>query len=873
MSAADEEDGDAAPEAGTFSSTVVSLKDLPSWPLPPPSPPSMPPSMPPQLHRGNMTDAQLECQFEQGIDLSVSGDAHVTSSAHSVDSQTQCCALCAMQDGCSRFVFIPGSGACAMFPHVPKAQIIRTSNPATVSGTVFIARAARDAPAVEHARCAYEVGYSYVHGALGAGRPIDGPHITSQQECCDACERNAECVKFVFEKFGGGCQLFESFAEKYRTPGLIAGHMLARTGMAYLAGAASRLDAESPPPHPPLRAPPVPPSFVVALLAPPPAPPPGEGEAAQVLLEYASIAIGGIIVFGLLLCTYCFYFGEIQGALHVWTRGRLGQAKFSLLPKTLQELDGGGGANGGRAVGVDDDGGGGRRSRRRGGDKRPKLLMQQQQPQKGVPAAGLASLTCATQSITQRKDVDVAACDTLDELLDVAWEEFGHLLKQLRKKDVAMLCWVGGGGGGSEGPGDTAAGQWLTVTPSSVFERVRACTYLKLVEKKSVAAGVPEAGVAFPKALPPARRPPPAAQPTPPPQPLQPPAPAEPFAPQPASSGLPPASSQDAAEVAPRQPAAEAPPPQPSAATLAPGIDPQQHAALIEAVTKLVIASQQTPQAAGHMLAAQPLSLPLPQQPSLQQPQQAPPPMSPPTPLTLAAQAQQQLQQPAPPPLPPPPPPQQQQPALPPPQPPPPSQPEAADNDDDDAGSTVSYAMPSRAPATYLTTPYLATFDEDPPSKANDDIDQMSLPPPRPINRRSAASAAFAREQEREEQQRIAAAQGSGGGIATAAPPPSVERLDQPPVSAEVLAAAAAAAAYDADSCDAPFLLSEMGEGMVGKRVEVHGLKDKSELNGRGGRVASYERAKDRYKVRLDAQSIDGLPTVLGFRAQNLKLV
>jgi hypothetical protein len=53
----------------------------------------------------------------------------------------------------------------------------------------------------------------------------------------------------------------------------------------------------------------------------------------------------------------------------------------------------------------------------------------------------------------------------------------------------------------------------------------------------------------------------------------------------------------------------------------------------------------------------------------------------------------------------------------------------------------------------------------------------------------------------------------------------------------------------------------------AGSRVRVHGLAAKPELNSRVGSVVSYDAAKERYRVRLDAP----LSQVLAFRGSNLR--
>ena len=444
--------------------SVVSLSDF-TWPTPPPSPPVLPP-LPPPERRLNVTADQLECQFEQGIDLTVSSSAqHKPSAAHAVDSQQQCCALCALKSGCSRFVYIPGSGVCALLPHVPKIEILRTSNPATVAGALFLARAELSAPERPHAHCTFEVGYGYAKGALGAGRPLDEPQITSQQACCDACDRNPECVKFVFEKYGGGCQLFEAFSERIKTPGLIAGQITARLAIGYTPSMSE--DGIAPSPPPPFESSPAPPTLGFSLL-PPPLPPSDEGGAAEAVLAYGSIVVGGFMVMAVLLCTYCFYFGEIQGLLHQWTRGRYGKAKFSLLPKSLQELELAANAE------PDTTEQQGKKKKKKSRGKEVGLL-----GHKGPPE-GHASVACETENVTQKKNVEVADCASYDELLDRVWEEFGHVLKAMRPKDMALMCWV------PSAPPDANEGEWMLLTKASDMTQATTGHALKLAHKQLI---------------------------------------------------------------------------------------------------------------------------------------------------------------------------------------------------------------------------------------------------------------------------------------------------------------------------------------------------------------------------------------------------
>ena len=58
---------------------------------------------------------------------------------------------------------------------------------------------------------------------------------------------------------------------------------------------------------------------------------------------------------------------------------------------------------------------------------------------------------------------------------------------------------------------------------------------------------------------------------------------------------------------------------------------------------------------------------------------------------------------------------------------------------------------------------------------------------------------------------------------------------------------------------------------LLGKRVEVCGLVGKAELNGRLGTASTFDAAKGRYRVRLEAR-LDDEAQVLAFKVDNLRL-
>ncbi|KAL1529654.1 hypothetical protein AB1Y20_000595 [Prymnesium parvum] len=202
---------------------VLKLEDLPEWPLPPPSPPSLPPYPPPNRHLN--ASSHLECNFETGVDISLTNAGSQQGVRHVTDSQIQCCALCAIRLSCRNFVFMPDNHVCALLPLVASEHLFRSNNPATVAGTVFVSHEQTKTKPQTHAECSYDVGRAYSQGRLGQAHSFDGgsQQLTSQQACCDACDRKGDCSKFTYEKYGGVCTLFSPIAEQYSTPGMIAG--------------------------------------------------------------------------------------------------------------------------------------------------------------------------------------------------------------------------------------------------------------------------------------------------------------------------------------------------------------------------------------------------------------------------------------------------------------------------------------------------------------------------------------------------------------------------------------------------------------------------------------------------------------------------
>ena len=69
-----------------------------------------------------------------------------------------------------------------------------------------------------------------------------------------------------------------------------------------------------------------------------------------------------------------------------------------------------------------------------------------------------------------------------------------------------------------------------------------------------------------------------------------------------------------------------------------------------------------------------------------------------------------------------------------------------------------------------------------------------------------------------------------------------------------------------------PGCQSSPGAALLGRRVRVHGLAGKVELNEQIGLVKSFDEAKQRYRVQLDTPPT-GSSRVLAFKQDNLKVI
>jgi len=411
------------------------IKD-PSPPPPPRPPPEPPHSPPPPLpaHLGTRTDTHIECSFEEDTDYSVSADATGSYTDLKADTQKHCCSLCGMQPGCTDFVYEPSSKTCVLLPHVPSSELIKSHNPSTVAGSVFISHVSN-----YHASCEFDVASGYSGGSLGMGTPLSGMKITTKQDCCDACERDETCAKFTFEKFSGTCEIFSAFSEHYFTSGLLSGTVDGRT---HVGPAVDEAKLELGVPSATLELPPAPPTFLLSSLKAA-SPPPAELDVAKRVVADLSLTIGFIMIFGLLVCSYCFFSPQLQAMLFSVSGGKLGKAPRSLLPTHSNS------------------------------EETKALTHKKRKRQKLEP--GWARVTVQTSQLTQNKDVEVEGCETLADVRTAIWEEFGHLLAGFKRpaKDTIVLCI----------PGSDGRGHWQLVSESSDIARVVACGTLKLMEK------------------------------------------------------------------------------------------------------------------------------------------------------------------------------------------------------------------------------------------------------------------------------------------------------------------------------------------------------------------------------------------------------
>ena len=425
-----------------------------SWPPPPPSPQAPQVSSPPPLpvRLTNRSDVLLECEFFEGVDLTVLGAAGPTIDRVSA-TKHDCCALCGRHAGCDSFVFMPDSKACLLMPPTSSEGIQKIPNPSTIGGQVRVSLPEDHVSVAHFTGCRYEAGSSYTGGALtAAAQPVAsvGGHTATKQDCCDACARVPSCAKFVYEVYSGSCQLFSPIAERYYVQGLISGTMTSRNGESLGLANVSFSDFELPEVNNDdmaLNYPPTPPTLL-SLRQPPPSPPPDDQQLAADVLANVSLLVGTVFILMVLLCAYLIFSVQIMGWLHKVSDGKLGRPPKALMLTAVEQS-----------------------AAARKASSRKLLGHKQREP-------GVLKVTVQTSQLSQKKEVEVGACETVAELRNLIWDEFSHLLSKLRHTDTVLLCYQAD---------DSGANPWMLVTPASNMQRVVACEALKLVEKRLVA--------------------------------------------------------------------------------------------------------------------------------------------------------------------------------------------------------------------------------------------------------------------------------------------------------------------------------------------------------------------------------------------------
>ena len=438
-------------------------------PPPPPRPPPRPPFAPPRpLSRmgRHHTREHFECSFMPGVELSV--DASEGYTDRSAGSKEECCNTCGLKAGCQDFVFEPSSGTCVLLPHVSQDKISHTKNEYTVSGSlqITIVKKSED----EHGTCDFLPSSGYSGGSLGEGQPLVGGHaIESKQDCCDACDRDERCAKFTYETYSHSCMLYEAFAEKYLTDGLLSGVVSDRSSKAIQAPHTQRGSSEDdisqhiwmrvPPP-------PVPPMIAWAnQFGAPPAAAPLQVDTASEVLAYVSLGIGGLMVFMFLLCAYCFFREDILRLLGMSS----GKKSHNRKTYAVAPVDDGERRRGGRERDCD---------RRKSRERETARDKEGRRKKRGAEraSAGYANVRVETKALTQKKEVYVADCDDCASLRKRIREEFPSVCGS--KNNMLLFCLEPSPEGGEE-----AAQRWLLVVSSSDVKQVVDCSMLRMIER------------------------------------------------------------------------------------------------------------------------------------------------------------------------------------------------------------------------------------------------------------------------------------------------------------------------------------------------------------------------------------------------------
>ena len=157
-----------------------------------------------------LKDPSEACRFHEGVEFSTHHS--IGYSDINVKDKEACCNACQRAEGCNHFVYEPSSSTCELLPHVEAADLVRTKNKATISGSLT-----SNIEWEEHTKCSVYEESTFANGRIGLARDHDGLLVISQQGCCDACAREPGCAKWAFAIDHLECTLFEAYAERFRT--------------------------------------------------------------------------------------------------------------------------------------------------------------------------------------------------------------------------------------------------------------------------------------------------------------------------------------------------------------------------------------------------------------------------------------------------------------------------------------------------------------------------------------------------------------------------------------------------------------------------------------------------------------------------------
>jgi hypothetical protein len=271
------------------------------------------------------------------------------------------------------------------------------------------------------------------------------------------------CSKFVYEKFGGTCELHSGVAELYYTFALISGTVDGKADPperpASKRKKSSATDYDEEPALIPMEkpTPPTPPGFIGGGDFPPPFPP-GEDDSTvsqDVLTYFSLVAIFFLGITGI-ACTFLLFASELNAVLQIISGGALGK-KTKSPQELLAEKQGLSTSNGELTV-------------------QKKAL---KQLKAGHLPPGWAKVAVTTSQLSQKKDMDIGDCKTYEELRQLIWDTFGHMLTHVAVNDLVLLAWLT-----EDDDDDDDDRIWMLVTEESDMDRVRECGAIKATPKE-----------------------------------------------------------------------------------------------------------------------------------------------------------------------------------------------------------------------------------------------------------------------------------------------------------------------------------------------------------------------------------------------------